>query len=131
MTTPPGTRHILHLRYQGLTRDDVRYPLLLEIAATVSARIQALPPDAAALDLTGAVRYFGATPREVADMVRLRTQAMAGVCTMAGLGPSRMLAAIAAGAAGLGQLVAVPDEDRAIVRFLHPRPVAVLPGIGP
>jgi DNA polymerase-4 len=130
MTTPPA-RHILHLHYQGLTRDDVRYPLLLEIAATISARIQALPPDAAALDLTGAVRYFGATPQEVADMVRLRTLALAGVSTTAGLGPSRMLAAIAAGTADPGHLLVVPDEDHTIVRFLHPHPVAVLPGIGP
>ena len=126
-----ATRHVLHLRYQDVSRDDARYPLLLEIAATVSARIQALPPDAAALDLTGAVRYFAATPQEVADMVRLRTQAMADVRTTAGLGPSRMLAAIAADTADPGHLVVVPDEDHAIVQFLHPRPVAVLPGIGP
>jgi DNA polymerase-4 len=130
-TTTPPTRHLLHLRYQDVLRDDARYPLLLEIAATVSARIQALPPDAAVLDLTGAVRYFDGTPQEVADMVRLRTQAMAGVGTAAGLGPSLMLAAIAAGTAEPGHLVVVPDDDHAIMRFLHPRPVAVLPGIGP
>ena len=130
-TDQPSARHILHLRYLGLTRDDARYPLLVEIAATVSARVQALPPDAAVLDLTGAVRYFAATPQDVADMVRLRTLALAGVSTTAGLGPSRMLASIAARAAEPGHLVVVPDEDHANVRFLHPRPVAVLPGIGP
>ncbi|MEZ0096150.1 hypothetical protein, partial [Streptacidiphilus sp. EB129] len=62
---------------------------------------------------------------------RLRTVALAGVTTTAGLGPSRMLAAIAANAAEPGHLLAVPDDDHAIVRFLHPRPARALPGIGP
>ncbi|MFC1435315.1 hypothetical protein ACEZDB_32215 [Streptacidiphilus sp. N1-3] len=131
MTTAPPTRYLLHLRYERLGRDDARYPQLLEIAATVSARVQALPPDAAVLDLTGAIRYFAAPPEDVAAMVRMRTAALAGVTTTAGLGPSRMLAAIAADAAEPGHLLAVPDDARAIVRFLQPRPVRVLPGIGP
>lgn len=64
MTTAPPVRHLLHLRYEHLARDDTRYPQLLEIAATVSARVQALPPDGAVLDLTGAIRYFAAPPRK-------------------------------------------------------------------
>jgi len=131
MATAPPVRHLLHLRYEHLTRDDARYPQLLEIAATISARVQALPPDSAVLDLTGAIRYFAAAPEDVAAMVRLRTVALAGVTTTAGLGPSRMLAAIAADAAEPGHLLAVPDDDHAIMRFLHPRPARALPGIGP
>lgn len=51
---------------------------------------------------------------------------------MAGPGPSRILAAIAAGTADPGQPAVVPDEDHAIVRFLHPnRLVSFLPGIRP
>ena len=131
MTTTPLTRHILYLRYDHLTRSDTRFPQLMEIAATVSARVQALPPDGAVLDLTGAIRYFAAPPEEVAAMVRLRTVALAGVTTTAGLGPSQMLAAIAADAAEPGHLLAVPDDDHAIVQFLHPRLARALPGIGP
>jgi DNA polymerase-4 len=131
MTIAPPARHLLHLRYEHLARDDTRYPQLLEIAATISARVQALPPDGAVLDLTGAIRYFAASPEDVAAMVRMRTVALAGVTTTAGLGPSRMLAAIAADAAEPGHLLSVPDDDHAIVQFLHPQPVRALPGIGP
>ncbi|UXY32392.1 tropomyosin [Streptomyces sp. HUAS TT20] len=54
----PPTRHVVHVHYHGLTPADPRYTQVLDLLATISARVQALPPDAAIADITGAERYF-------------------------------------------------------------------------
>ncbi|GGV52643.1 DNA polymerase Y family protein [Streptomyces spectabilis] len=123
--------HVLHIHYHGLTPTDPRYPRALDVLATISARVQALPPDAAIADVTGAQKYFERGPEGLAQLIRVRTLAWTGNPTIIGAGPSLMLAAMAAAATAPGHITTVPDTDEAIVAFLHPRPVAALPGIGP
>ncbi|MFM9462782.1 DNA polymerase thumb domain-containing protein [Streptomyces scabiei] len=121
----------MHVHYHGLAPGDPRYPQVLDLLATISARIQALPPDAAIADLTGAERYFERGPEDLAQLIRLRTLAWTGVPTTIGAGSSLMLAAMAAAVTEPGGITVIPDTDEAIVAFLHPRPVAALPGVGP
>ncbi|MGX4694566.1 DNA polymerase Y family protein [Streptomyces sp. JNUCC 63] len=127
----PSVRHIVHVHYHGLTPADPRYPQVLDLLATISARVQAYPPDTAIADVTGAERYFERDLEGLAQMIRLRTLAWTGVHTTIGAGPSLMLAAMAAAVTAPGGITVIPDNDEAIVAFLHPRPVAALPGVGP
>ncbi|MFK0127090.1 DNA polymerase thumb domain-containing protein [Streptomyces nigra] len=129
--TQPAVRHLVQVHYHGLTPGDSRYPQVLDVLATITARAQALPPDAAVADLTGAERYFERGPEGLAQLIRLRTLAWTGVATTIGAGSSRMLASMAAAVTEPGGITVVPDSDEAIVAFLHPRPVAALPGVGP
>ncbi|MFE5923191.1 hypothetical protein [Streptomyces sp. NPDC056468] len=129
--TQPAVRHIVHVHYHGLTPGDPRYPQVLDVIATISARAQALPPDAAIADLTGAERYFERGPEGLAQLIRLRTLAWTGVPATIGAGSSLMLASMAAAVTEPGGITVVDDTDQAIVAFLHPRPVAALPGVGP
>ncbi|MFF6979398.1 helix-hairpin-helix domain-containing protein [Streptomyces sp. NPDC008343] len=129
--TQPVVRHLVHVHYHGLAPGDPRYPQVLDVLATISARAQALPPDAAVADLTGAERYFERGPEGLAQLIRLRTLAWSGVATTIGAGSSRMLASMAAAVTEPGGITVVDDTDQAIAAFLHPRPVAALPGVGP
>ena len=127
----PPSRHIVHVHYHGLTPGDPRYLQVLDLLATISARVQALAPDAAIADLTGAEKYFERGPDGLAQLIRLRTLAWTGVPTTIGAGSSLMLAAMAAAVTEPGGITVIDDTDEAIVAFLHPRPVAALPGVGP
>ncbi|MDF3141801.1 MULTISPECIES: helix-hairpin-helix domain-containing protein [unclassified Streptomyces] len=129
--TQPPMRHIVHVHYHDLAPGDPRYPQVLDLLATISARVQALPPDAAIADITGAEKYFDRDPEGLAQMIRLRTLAWTGVPTTIGAGSSLMLAAMAAAVTEPGGLTVIDDTDEAIVAFLHLRPVAALPGVGP
>ncbi|MFD5079640.1 helix-hairpin-helix domain-containing protein [Streptomyces sp. NPDC058371] len=133
MTTPttPPPRHIAHVHYHGLTPADPRYPQVLDLLATISARLQALAPDAALADISGAEKYFERGPEGLTQLIRLRTLAWTGVTTTIGAGSSVMLAAMAAAVTEPGGITVIPDTDEAIVAFLHPRPTAALPGVGP
>ncbi|MFB7575765.1 hypothetical protein [Streptomyces sp. NPDC056165] len=88
-----GTAH----RARPLPRpppQDPRNPQALDLLATISARVQALPPDAAIADITGAELYFERGPQGLAPLIRLRTLAWTGVHTTIGAGSSLMLAAV-------------------------------------
>ncbi|SEP04970.1 DNA polymerase-4 [Actinacidiphila rubida] len=127
MTSPP--RHIAHLHLHGPLTED-RYEEVLDLLHGITPKIVAIPPNAVQLDLTGALRYFDREPYEVLQLARLRIAALFGIDTSAGLGPNRMIAAMAAAAAPPGRTVHVDDRTEAAAAWLRPRPVAALPGVG-
>lgn len=128
MTTPRPT-HIAHLHLHATLSDD-RYAEILDVLADISHRVQPFPPDAAQLDITGALRYFDLAPEDLVHMVKMRLAGLFGVRTSAGLAPNRMLAAMAAAATPPGRTTHIRHDPDAISKWLHPRPVTALPGIG-
>ncbi|MGW1396874.1 hypothetical protein ACWD6Q_35060 [Streptomyces nigra] len=88
--TRPAVRHLVQVHYHGLTPGDSQYPQVLDVLATITARAQALPPDAAVADPTGAERYFERGPEGLTQLIRLRTLAWTGVVTTIGAGSSRI-----------------------------------------
>jgi hypothetical protein len=106
----PRPRHILHIHHHGLTSRDARYPQALDLLATISARVQAIPPDAAIADVTGAERYFERGPEGLAQLIRLRTLAWTGAHTTIGAGGSLMLATMAAAVTEPGGITVVPRD---------------------
>jgi DNA polymerase-4 len=120
-------RHIAHMHLHAAL-DEGQYADMLELLAGITPHVQAMPPDAAQLDLTSALRYFGADPYDLVQLAQLRLMALYGIESSAGLAGNRMLAAMAADASAPGQATWVPTEQAAA--WLHSRPVTALPGIG-
>jgi DNA polymerase IV len=107
------------------------YPALLDLLGSVTPVVEALPPDAALLDVRGAVRYFGRGPEGLAELVRVRALARYGTVCTVGVGPNRLLATMAAQAGPPDAVRVVPDDPEAVAAFLRPRPAAALDGVGP
>ncbi|MEW1719045.1 hypothetical protein [Streptomyces sp. NPDC093109] len=105
-------------------------PALLALAEDISPVVQALPPDAALLDVRGARRYFGQDAAGIAAVLRVRALAHLGAGCAIGVAATPVLARMAARAATPGTTCAVADDERAVREFLAPRPVDALPGIG-
>ncbi|MFE3560190.1 hypothetical protein ACFXKW_35835 [Streptomyces sp. NPDC059193] len=105
------------------------YEQLLQLAAGLTPRVQALPPDSAHLDLTGALRYWDRDAQGLCDLLRLRTAALTGAQATCAVAPNRALATMAAAATPLGATTILTAHD--ITAWLRPRPVAALYGVGP
>ena len=116
-----------HLHRPG----DETYRQLFAVLADLTPTVQALPPEAALLDLTGALRYFDSSPAELAVLLQVKVVARFGVETTVGIGPNRMLATLAAQTAAHAGVQVLPDDPERIAAFLDPLPIQVLPGIGP
>ncbi len=92
-----------------------------------SPSVEGLSLDEAFLDLTGSERLMG-TPREIGERLRARVRNELGLPISVGIGPVKMVAKIASGAAkpdGLREVA--PDEVR---EFLDPLPVRAVWGVG-
>lgn len=124
----PRPRHIAHLRLHGAL-DGGRYEAVLALLGDITPHVQAFPPDAVQLDLTSALRYFGQDPYELLQMARMRLMALYGIASSAGLAGNRMLAAMAA-ASEPRQATQIPRDQDATERWLRPRPLTALPGVG-
>ncbi|MFF3752798.1 hypothetical protein ACFYYH_20430 [Streptomyces sp. NPDC002018] len=105
-------------------------PGLLGLVEDISPVVQALPPDAALVDVRGAERYFGQDAAGIASVLRVRTLAHLGTGCTIGVAATPMLAGMAARHAEPGTTLVVADDKRAVEAFLGPRPVTDLPGIG-
>ncbi|MFI9343992.1 hypothetical protein ACIG0D_22410 [Streptomyces sp. NPDC052773] len=92
---------------------------------------QALPPTAALVALTGALRYHGATAHRLGEVLRIRTLSRHGTDVRVGIGSSITVAAATASA----QIpppggVLTMTRDQAADRLAR-LPVGALHGIGP
>ena len=130
-TTPriPTGRTIAHVHLHQPS--DESYRQLFDVLADLTPVVQALPTDAALLDLTGALRYFGLGPAGLGLLAQVKLLARFGVQSTVGIGPNRMLATLAAQTADPTAVRILPDDQRAIAAFLDPLPVRALPDIGP
>ncbi|MFC8448637.1 hypothetical protein [Kitasatospora sp. NPDC057223] len=122
-------RAILHLHF---TRPSFEvYAQLFTALADVSPVAQALPPEGALMDVTGALGYFDRTPAGLADLLQTRLLARYGLTVAIGGGPNRMLATMAAETCAPGEVRILDAGPEATGRFLRGRPVEALPGVGP
>lgn len=126
-----GGARAMNVLYVHLHTDPETYPRLLDLLRGITPVVEALPPDAALLDVRGAVRYFGRGPEQLADLVRVRALALYGVRCTVGVAPNRLLATMAAQSGPPGEVRAVAADPAAVAAFLRPKPVAALYGVGP
>ncbi|MFC4610668.1 hypothetical protein ACFO9E_23140 [Streptomyces maoxianensis] len=124
---------ILYVRFRSAPTHEAggieaALPALLGLAEDISPVVQALPPDAALIDVRGAERYFGRDAAQLAALLRVRALAHCGVDCAIGAGPSPMLARMAAREAVPGKTLVVTDDET--TGFLAGKPVAALDGVG-
>lgn len=124
---------ILYVRFRspaagGMGGVETALPALLGLAEGISPLVQALPPDAALIDVRGAERYFGQDAARLASLLRVRALAHCGVDCAIGAGPNPMLARMAAREAAPGTTLVVTGDEAAA--FLAGKPVAALDGAG-
>lgn len=120
---------ILYVRFLLSPMYEAALPALLAVAEDISPVVQALPPDAALVDVRGAERYFGRDAAQLASLLRVRALAHCGVDCVIGAGSVPMIARMAAREAVPGTTLVVTEEETAA--FLDGRPVAALDGVGP
>lgn len=101
---------------------------IFEIFRRFSPAVEGLSLDEAFLDLTGTERLLG-PPRAVGEELRRAVREATGLAVSVGIGPIKMVAKIASGAAKPDGLLEVePDGVRA---FLDPLPARCIWGVGP
>ncbi|WP_069886252.1 DNA polymerase Y family protein [Streptomyces luteocolor] len=120
----------LYVRFLLPPMYEALLPRLIGLLQEFSPTVEALPPDAALVDVRGARRYFGRGAVELAALIRVRALARYGVDCAIGAGPGPMLARMAARGAAPGVTRAVPEGPDGAREFLAGRPVGELPGIG-
>ncbi|MGW4490438.1 DNA polymerase Y family protein [Streptomyces sp. NPDC004376] len=126
------TRSILRIHLHDLgPADQDRYVQALALLHDLTPLVQALPPDAADLDVTGAQRFFDRDTEGLAAIAALRLAAHCGLRATIGAGPNRMLAAMAASTTAPGTVTVVAPDPEHIAAFLNPKPVSALHGVGP
>ncbi|MFZ3474631.1 DNA polymerase Y family protein [Streptomyces sp. 4.24] len=123
------TKQILHARFHFPAADAGLYGQLLDLAGNITPRVQPIPPDAADLDITGALRYWQCGAEDLAALLRMRTIGLHGVRTTCAVAPNRMLAAMTAASTPFGAAAVLTEEE--VTAWLRPRPVAALHGVGP
>ena len=101
---------------------------IFEIFRSFSPRVEGLSLDEAFLDLTGSERLLG-TARSVGERLREAVRSETSLPISVGIGPIKMVAKIASGAAKPDGLLEVgPYEVRS---FLDPLPARKIWGVGP
>ena len=91
-------------------------------------RVERVSIDEAFLDVTGAVRLFGA-PTEIAMAIRRRVRDEIGLPLSVGVARTKHLAKVASQVAKPDGIVAVAPEHE--TEFLEPLPVGLIWGVGP
>lgn len=120
---------ILHVRCHRVPFETYRE--LFAVLGDISPVVQALPPDSALIDVTGALKYFRRTPAQLADLLQTRVAARYGLTVTVGGGNTRMAATIAADTCPPGGVQIIDAHPQAVAAFLDPQPVHALPGVGP
>ncbi|MEU3355837.1 hypothetical protein [Streptomyces sp. NPDC037389] len=118
---------------EGALGEEV-YDGLLALLAEVTPTVEALPPDAALMDVRGAVRYFGHDPAELAMLLRVRVLARYGADCTVGIAGNPTLARMVARDGPPGAVRTLSGGrggPGAVAAFLARKPVAALPGVGP
>jgi DNA polymerase-4 len=101
---------------------------LLELFGRFTDLIEPVSIDEAFLDVTGSRRLFG-SPQEIARQIQGLAHAELGLSCSIGIGPTKLLAKLAAGLEKPGGLTTLTEADvHGRLRFL---PVGALSGIGP
>ncbi|MET8474541.1 hypothetical protein ABZY90_34200 [Streptomyces sp. NPDC006422] len=131
--TREGEEHvpqILYIHFHDLT-DEQLYHRLLALLAEFTPLVQALPPDAALVDVTGGLRYFGTDAPALAERIRARTGGLYGIRSTVGVAANPMLARMVAADGPPSAVRELPADLDAVTAFLAHKPAAALYGVGP
>ena len=100
-----------------------------EVFSRYSPFVEGVSVDEAFLDVTGTAHLFGGM-KPLAAKLRAEIRSTCGVTCSAGLAPNRLLAKIASEQNKPDGLFVMPFDSEGIRRFLAPKPVKILWGVG-
>jgi len=101
---------------------------ILGLAGELTPLIQNLSLDEAWMDLSGTERLHGAPPAVTLARLQARIEAETGLTVSIGLAPNKFLAKVASDLDKPRGFSVIGSEAQA---FLAPKPVGILPGVGP
>jgi DNA polymerase-4 len=101
---------------------------ILGMAGELTPLIQNLSLDEAWMDLSGTERLHGAPPAVTLARLQARIEAETGLTVSIGLAPNKFLAKVASDLDKPRGFSVIGSEAQA---FLAPKPVGILPGVGP
>lgn len=112
----------------------------MDLYAAVSARafevfehytpyVEGVSIDEAFLDITGSIHLFGSA-RALGEALRREIRETCGVTCSVGIAANRLLAKIGSEQNKPDGLTVMPSEPAAVARFLAPKPIGILWGIG-
>ncbi|HVV10401.1 DNA polymerase IV [Amycolatopsis sp.] len=101
---------------------------VMAIFRELTPLVEPLSLDEAFLDVSGALRRLGATPAELAGLVRRRVRAEHAITCSVGVAGVKFIAKLASGMAKPDGVVVVPVAQT--LEFLHPLPISALWGVG-
>ena len=102
--------------------------IILGLAGELTPLIQNLSLDEAWMDLSGTERLHGAPPAITLARLQTRIEAQTGLTVSIGLAPNKFLAKVASDLDKPRGFSVIGSEAQA---FLAPKPVGILPGVGP
>ena len=100
-----------------------------EIFEHYTPYVEPVSVDEAFLDITGSVHLFGSA-RALAEMLRREIRETCGVTCSVGVGSNRLLAKIGSDQHKPDGLTMMPTDPDEIARFLAPKPIGILWGVG-
>ncbi|KAA9086850.1 DNA polymerase IV [Microbacterium radiodurans] len=109
-------------RYSELSRR------VMDVFRSVTPLVEPLSIDEAFLDVAGARRLWG-SPREIAQLIRMRVREETGLTCSVGVAATKHVAKMASTISKPDGLLVVAEADT--LRFLGARPVGALWGVGP
>lgn len=102
---------------------------IMEMVRDLTPLVQPLSLDEAWMDLSGTERLHGAPPAETLARLQAKIEAEVGITVSIGLAPNKFLAKIASDLdkpRGFSVIGAAEAQS-----FLAPKPVGIIPGVGP
>lgn len=103
---------------------------VFEIFSHYTPYVEGVSIDEAFLDVTGSLHLHGGDPVRLGEALRDEVRRTCGVTCSVGIAPNRLLAKIGSEENKPDGLTLMPFEPEAIARFLAPKPVGVLWGVG-
>ena len=103
---------------------------VFEIFSHYTPYVEGVSIDEAFLDVTGSLHLHGGDPVRLGEALRAEVRRTCGVTCSVGIAPNRLLAKIGSEENKPDGLTLMPFEPEAVARFLAPKPVGVLWGVG-
>lgn len=103
---------------------------VFEIFTHYTPYVEGVSIDEAFLDVTGSLHLHGGDPVRLGEALRAEVRRTCGVTCSVGIAPNRLLAKIGSEENKPDGLTRMPFEPEAIARFLAPKPVGILWGVG-
>ena len=103
---------------------------VFEIFSHYTPYVEGVSIDEAFLDVTGSLHLHGGDPVRLGEALRAEVRRTCGVTCSVGIAPNRLLAKIGSEENKPDGLTLMPFEPEAVARFLAPKPVGILWGVG-